>query len=398
MEWLKEIVEGSTRLLVPEVSLTSSVPPKQPAFYNPAARVSRDISIVAYNAFISRMMERSFADALAGIGARALRVAVEVKSMDEVYINDVNPIAIEIAKKASSLNKVENICRFSIDTAYRFLVEHSARGLRFGIVDIDPFGTPAPYVDCALRAIVDGGMLSMTATDTPILHGIYPRIALRRYHGRSMRCEYANEIGLRLLLGMLSMVASRLEMGIEPLFVQSTRHYMRVYARINVGSSRADEMPSRLGYAYHCNSCANRFIACMDERREVCDVCDSARLTKAGPLWIDRMMDEGFVDWMNRIIDDATTTTYALNLDRQTVNIVRIAREESMLGEEALYYTVDEVTSMLKVRPPSTASILDALRSNGFKASRTCLSFRGFRTDANIKEICSIIRALTIDG
>ncbi|MFN4336313.1 MAG: tRNA (guanine-N1)-methyltransferase [Candidatus Nitrosocaldus sp.] len=393
MEGFREIVEGSTRLLVPEVSLTSNVPPKQPAFYNPAARVSRDVSIVAYNAFISSTMERSFADVLAGIGARALRVAVEVKSMDEVYINDVNPIAIEIAREASRLNKVESICRFSIDTAYRFLVEHSGRGSRFGIVDIDPFGTPAPYVDCALRAIVDGGMLSMTATDTPILYGIYPRIALRRYHGRSIRCEYANEIGLRLLLGMLSMVASRLEMGIEPLFVQSTRHYMRVYAKINVGSSSADEMPSRLGYAYHCNSCANRFIVCMDRHREVCGLCNSNRLIKAGPLWISRVMDEGFVYSMNRVIDDIG---YDLNLDKEAVNIVRIAREESMLGE-ALYYTVDEVTRMLKVRPPSTASILDALRGNGFKASRTSLSLRGFRTNANIKEISNIIRALTVD-
>ncbi len=394
MEGFREIVEGITRLLVPEVSLTSSVPPKQPAFYNPAARVSRDVSIVAYNAFITSTMEHSFADALAGIGARALRVAVEVKSMDEVYINDVNPIAIEIAEEASRLNRVERICRFSIDTAYRFLAEHSGRGSRFGIVDIDPFGTPAPYVDSALRAIVDGGMLSMTATDTPILYGIYPRIALRRYHGRSIRCEYANEIGLRLLLGMLSIVASRLEMGIEPLFVQSTRHYMRVYAKINVGSSSADEMPSRLGYAYHCNSCANRFIACIDEHREECNICNSSRLIKAGPLWIARVMDEGFVYSMSRVIDDMG---YDLNLDKEAVKIVRIAREESMLGE-ALYYTVDEVTSMLKVRPPSTASVLDMLRSNGFKASRTSLSLRGFRTNANIKEVCDIIRALTTDG
>ncbi|MEM2923237.1 MAG: tRNA (guanine(10)-N(2))-dimethyltransferase [Candidatus Nitrosocaldus sp.] len=390
MEGIREIIEGSTRLLVPEASLVSDVPPKQPAFYNPAARVSRDVSIVAYNAFIKQVDEKSFADALAGLGARALRVAVEVKGIDEVYINDVNPIAVDIAKRASILNRIEHICRFSIDTACRFLAEHSTRGFRFGIVDVDPFGTPAPYVDCALRAIVDGGLISMTATDTPILYGIYPRIAMRRYHGRSMRCEYANEIGLRLLLGMLSMVASRLEMGVEPLFVQSTRHYMRVYAKISVGSRGADEMLSRLGYAYHCNSCSNRFTTGMDDYREACDICNG-KMTRAGPLWISKLMDGSFVDTMNRVMDDEA---YPLNLDKQAVNIVRIAREESMLVDEALYYTVDEVTSMLKIRPPSTASILDALRSNGFKAVRTCLSSRGFRTDANIKEVCDVVRAL----
>ncbi len=391
MEGIREIVEGRARLLVPEASLVSNVPPKQPAFYNPAARVSRDVSIVAYNAFIQQVNEKSFADTLAGLGARALRVAVEVKGIDEVYINDINPVAIDIARRASILNGVEHICRFSIDTACRFLAEHSTRGFRFGMVDVDPFGTPAPYVDCALRAVVDGGLLSITATDTPILYGIYPRIAMRRYHGRSMRCEYANEIGLRLLLGMLSMVASRLEMGIEPLFVQSTRHYMRVYAKINVGSSNADDMPSMLGYVYHCNSCSNRFTTDIDEYREECNLCNSKKMIRAGPLWISRLMDEGFVALMNSIIDDEA---YALNLDRQAVNIVRIAKEESVLVDEALYYTVDEVTSMLKIRPPSTASILDVLRSNGFKASRTALSLRGFRTDASIRDICSLVRAL----
>ncbi|MCS7141489.1 MAG: tRNA (guanine(10)-N(2))-dimethyltransferase [Candidatus Nitrosocaldus sp.] len=394
-EGLREIVEGRSRLLVPEASLVSDVPPKQPAFYNPAARVSRDVSVLAYNAYITTqdMRERSFADALAGIGARALRVAVEVKGMDEVYINDVNPIAVEIAREASILNGVERLCRFSVDTAYRFLMEHSSRGSRFGMVDIDPFGTPAPYVDCALRAIVDGGMLSMTATDTPILYGIYPRIALRRYHGRSMRCEYANEVGLRLLLGMLSMVASRLEMGVEPLFVQSTRHYMRVYARVRVGPRYADEMPTRLGYVYHCSACANRFTAGMDEQQVVeCSICNG-RLGRAGPLWIDRMMDAGFVDLMNRVIGD---DAYSLSLDKRALDIVRMAKEESR-EEDALYYTVDEITSMLRVRPPTTASILDALRGSGFRACRTCLSPRGFRTDASIDEICRIVRAL-VDG
>ena len=75
-----ENVEGNTRLLVPAASLNKKIPPKTPAFFNPAAKLNRDISVLIYKTFISEFKEhaKSFADAFSGIGARALRVAVEV--------------------------------------------------------------------------------------------------------------------------------------------------------------------------------------------------------------------------------------------------------------------------------------------------------------------------------
>ena len=73
---LAEIVEGSTRLLVPKESLSEKVPPKEPAFFNPRARVSRDFSIISYSAFLKNFRgPKIFLDSLAGIGARSIRVA-----------------------------------------------------------------------------------------------------------------------------------------------------------------------------------------------------------------------------------------------------------------------------------------------------------------------------------
>ena len=36
-EEITEIIEGSTKLLVPKGSMTEKVPPKEPAFFNPRA-------------------------------------------------------------------------------------------------------------------------------------------------------------------------------------------------------------------------------------------------------------------------------------------------------------------------------------------------------------------------
>ena len=46
-----EINEGTTKILVPEKSIKERVPPKEPAFFNPVAKLNRDFSILAYSAF-----------------------------------------------------------------------------------------------------------------------------------------------------------------------------------------------------------------------------------------------------------------------------------------------------------------------------------------------------------
>ncbi len=48
----KEITEGTTKLLVPNRSLIDKTPPKEPAFFNPRAKKTRDFSILAYGAFL----------------------------------------------------------------------------------------------------------------------------------------------------------------------------------------------------------------------------------------------------------------------------------------------------------------------------------------------------------
>ena len=50
-EKLVEITEGTTKILVPKKSLDEKVPPKEPAFFNPAAKLTRDFSILAIPLF-----------------------------------------------------------------------------------------------------------------------------------------------------------------------------------------------------------------------------------------------------------------------------------------------------------------------------------------------------------
>jgi len=384
MRSLQTIVEGRTKLVVPADSLVNAVPPRYPAFFNPNAKLSRDFSIIAYKSYVRNLDEKSMADALAGVGARAIRAAVEVSDLDTIYINDANPIAIDMARESSKLNDVEKKCKFSLNEGCKFLIEHSSKGSRLGIVDLDPFGTPAPYIDCALRAANDEGLLSVTATDTPVLCGIYPDVCTRRYYGRSMNVEYGNEIGLRLLLGLISMIASRLELGIKPLFVHSIRNYLRVYVKVNVGSRYAETMPSKLGYVYHCFSCGNRTYANQTDDRKICDMCKKP-MKFAGPLWVESMFDDVFVDEMLLSVNDCS-------VDKKCGRLLSLAREE--IGMPPTYFSVDKISERAKATPPTISAIIDKLRSSGYSATRTSLRLTGFKTDAKYNEVLDLFRAL----
>src|ERR687886_419352 len=298
MEETSKIIEGSTKLLVPALCLISRVPPRKPAFFNPSAKLSRDISILVYRSFLHGMgkNKKIFADPLSGVGARALRVAVEVAEIDKVYINDVNPLAIELSKKTALLNLVEGKCNFSINEACKFL---SSTDDRFTIVDLDPFGSPAPYIDCAVRSVLNLGLLSVTATDTAVLCGIFSDVCFRKYYSRPIRCHYANEIAIRILLSLVSLTASRLGLSIEPLFAHSYSQYMRVYVRLKLSSSEANMVHHKLGFIQHCQNCGNRMVAKEDNKLGVCDLCGKS-LKIAGQLWISKLFNKTLLKNMER--------------------------------------------------------------------------------------------------
>src|SRR5207245_11309755 len=116
--------------------------------FNPRARISRDFSIIAYATFLQTFRgPKVFLDSLAGIGARSIRVANELDAVEKVFVNDLNPKALEIAQKIAKIKNVTK-CNFSEDEACRLLSSHSRREGRGDIVIIDSFGYLYCYFDC----------------------------------------------------------------------------------------------------------------------------------------------------------------------------------------------------------------------------------------------------------
>jgi len=376
-EIFQEIIEGSTKLLVPKKSITDKVPPKKPAFFNPKGKLNRDFSMIAYAAFLNKFQgPKIFLEGLSGIGARGLRVANELK-IEKILINDLNPSALKMAERSANLNELKNI-EFSEKEACRFLSEHAKKGERGSIVDIDPFGSPASFFDCGIRATMHGGILSTSATDLQVLNGLFQGACKRKYGGIPVKTEYGNEIAIRLILGCLRTVAARLGVEMIPMFVESEMHYYRIYVKI---LNRPDQHEN-LGYILHCKNCGHRKIAL--EQENECELC-KLKVSTAGPLWIGSIFNKEFIQNMLSEISN-------LEVDKvceKTLN--KCLKESEMPGT---FFTLDEIASKMKSSPPKLENVISSLQENNFLASVTAFNPTGFRTNANIYEIIKIFQII----
>ena len=369
----EEIIEGKTKLMVPKKSITDTVPPKEPAFFNPKASLTRDFSIIAYGAFLKNFEgPKIFLEGLSGIGARGLRVANELQA-DNIIINDLNPSALELAKYSKKLNNLQNV-EFSEDEICRFFSKYSKKGSRASIVDIDPFGSPAQFFDCGLRAMMHGGLLSCTATDLQVLNGLFQNACMRKYGGIPIRTQYGNEIAIRLILGCLRMVAGRLGLEIIPLYVESNFHYYRTYVKVY----KKPDQEENLGYIIHCKNCGHRKM--VFEKINSCELCGSQN-NIGGKLWIGKIFDKNFVEQMILKIPELTVNKVCEK------DLRKCLVESEMPG---MYFTLDEIASKMKSSPPKLDDAINKLQNNGFIASPTSFGPTGFRTNANVKEIITV--------
>jgi tRNA (guanine26-N2/guanine27-N2)-dimethyltransferase len=241
---------------------------------------------------------------------------------------------------------------------------------------LDPFGSPVPYLDSAIRALRNNSLLAVTATDLAPLCGVHAKACVRKYGGKPLRTEYCHELAVRLLAGCVATLAAKHDIGIRIVFNHSTDHYIRVYAEIAYGAKKADESVKNLGYVLHCFNCLHRETAKdpFAKRVENCPECGS-RMDYAGPLWLERIFDRQFCELMTK-----ENTRTAFRNSGKIAKLLSLAKEEA--EAPATYYVIDKIGEKLALPVPSVDVMLQNIRDNGFRAFPTHFNSRGIRTDA----------------
>lgn len=388
-----EIVrEGMVNFIVPKLEafkrgIWDYAPSRAPVFYNPLMRTCRDIAVLALQTFRSLAnREVKVSEPLAGCGVRGLRFAIEVKGVGAVYINDINDKAYRIAQYNIEMNELEDLVFASNEDANLFLSKSAAPSKRFDFIDVDPFGSPVPYMDSALRALKDDGMLALTATDMASLCGVYPKVALRKYGGISLRTEYCHEIAVRLLVGCLATMAAKHEIGIKILLSHSTDHYVRLYSSISHGARKADESLEKMGFILHCFRCLHREahlgMPAVDLEAK-CSKCGS-NLKFAGPLWLGSIFDMEFCKKMEENLNNFE------HLGREAKRIASLIRGEA--DAPISYYVIDKISDRIGLPTPPLKHVIENIRNMGFRASRTHFNNRGVKTDAQSSIVIEAVK------
>ncbi len=216
-----EVQEGRARVKVDGV------------FYNPRMKFCRDLDMLIFAA----MDSREYFDALSASGIRGIRAVLEAGKT--AVFNDISPKAVRVIEENLKANGVSG----------EIIREDAAAVMRqraFEHIDIDPFGSPAPFIDSACFSAKR--FLSVTATDTAALCGSATNSGLKKYGAFAVKTDVYHEVGLRMLIGFVVREATKYEKALSPLVSWAKEHYYRVHFRVRKSTSGSAKVYEKMGY------------------------------------------------------------------------------------------------------------------------------------------------------
>ena len=310
-------------------------------------------------------------DALSATGLRALRYAKEIPSVTSVTANDLSPSAINSIKLNAIHNNISDKINPTTGDArvhmYSVLPHTGQQHGPYHVIDLDPYGTAAPFLDAAVHAVVDGGLLCVTCTDAGVFASTgYLEKTYSQYGGLPFKGPQSHEGGLRLILHAVATCAARYGKAVEPLLSLSIDFYARVFVRIRKSPAEVKFLASKTMIVYSCDEgCGAWTTQPLAQTREkksraaetyykfslaqgpsagqYCEHCGFITHL-AGPMWGGPLHNPYFVQRMLDVLP---------SLDAETCGT--IPRMEGMLSvalSEFLYDTPQATPSDFEPPPP----------------------------------------------
>jgi len=357
------ITEGLTTIKVPIHDEQSQFPPgTAPVFYNPRMQFNRDMTVL----LVSSLKPKSYLDAMGATGIRGLRIANESLFPPETTINDYSSLACDLIQENCVQTRLS--CTITHRDANALMSEH-----RFEMVDLDPFGTPAPFIDAAVKSAHP--YLCVTATDTAPLCGAHLKAGIRRYDAMPMNTEYHPEVGLRILLGYIVRTIVKYDRGVQPLLCYVRDHYVRLMVKVVHGANAADDSIARLGYVFQCTSCqyATEQYGREYRREMLCPYCNT-RLRAIGLLWLGAICDTTIIDDMLALLPSLPQLQI-----RALERLLLLCRQEPDISFHYDYHRLSKRCSRSAI---AMETYLSRLRKRGYYAEKTHYTGTGVKTNA----------------
>ncbi|KAH6607546.1 trna guanine26-n2-dimethyltransferase [Trichoderma cornu-damae] len=313
--------EGKATILVPQIAkIVDDEGEVQQVFYNPIQQYNRDLSVLAIKTYGEDILEKRkyrilarpnkqgnkrkrdekddgspsaepeateasdeqkthkatfrILDALSASGLRALRYGHELPFVTSINANDLSKSAAESIRLNVNHNGLDGIISVTNEDAlahmYRAIADdlskrdrhgNPTKSNKFDVIDLDPYGTAAPFFDAALQAVRDdGGLLCITCTDSAVWAGhSYCEKAFALYGGTPVKGMHSHEAGLRLILNAVATSGARYGLAIEPLLSLSVDFYTKLFIQVTKSPQAVKFLGSKTMLVYSCDHGCSAF-------------------------------------------------------------------------------------------------------------------------------------------
>ncbi|KAG0080341.1 RNA methyltransferase tRNA(m5U54)methyltransferase [Linnemannia elongata] len=437
----KKVTEGKATILFPD---TNEV------FYNPIQEFNRDISIAAIRTWdeiyqeersarlaekkarkeanaakraadgLEPLPEKEFPEgsdpsatrgitileALSASGLRSIRYAKEIPNVRHILTNDLEADAVTSIKRNAEFNGISpDLLEPHKGDAIDVLYQHRDPLKRYNVIDLDPYGTASPFIDGAVQAVSDGGLLCVTCTDLAVLAGTnYTETCYAKYGGHPVKAEFCHEVALRLVLNTLSISAARYKRHIVPMVSLSIDYYLRVFVRVYTSAAQVKLLGSKTCVAYVCTGCQSTYTQALGKATEGakgnlkfgvntgppvdgrCEHCNS-RFHIAGPMWGKELHSVPFIDRMLNHVKDAS---HLYKTQPRILGMLSVCKEEI---EAPFYYTANGLSGTVHCTSIPLLHISSALLHQEYKVSGSHAAQGSIKTDAPPSALWDIMRS-----
>ena len=372
-------------------------------------------------------------DALAASGLRTIRYWNEIPGVKHVTINDLDPVAVHRAHDNIQVNGLTSMLLTESDkrgygihvqngdATHEMYLSRRAPGLQelthvlrqqrdqWDIIDLDPYGSAAPFIDGAVQAIKDGGMLNVTCTDMAALGGSHPETCYGRYASMPIqRAHYLQESALRNLLHTLALSAARYGRTIRPILSVGMNFYVRCFVEVYNDKAGVNDLSLHIGSIYQSTQCPSFHIVphgtfglkgrniYQPHRAPLVPQCEEtgAPFKVGGPIWLGPLHNKNVVYEALRRLESKEETVVPdmkwIATQERLVGLLTSVSEE--LVDIPLYYTLPLLGQTLKTQTPPIQQFKAAIVNAGYRVSGFHKEPQAIKTDAPNHVIWDIMR------
>lgn len=402
-------------------------------------------------------------DALSATGLRALRYAHEIPFVTSITANDLLPSATKQIKLNILHNKLTskivatngNAISHMYNLIDSTVLSNSGTKLsKYSVIDLDPYGTASPFLDAAVQAVQDGGLLCVTCTDAAVwASNGWPEKCFALYGGLPLKGPLSHEAGLRLILHAIATSAARYGLAITPLLSLSIDFYARIFVRVHRSPQHVKFLAGRTMIVYNCDTGCGAWSTQMLGRNRFATTKKGNEMWKhgleqgpsanqncaecgfkthiGGPMYAGPLHKPEFIRQILDSLKDVDKETYqtipriqgmltvaleecltAAHGNRDQINSIDSQKDKTsapvdstdetyaMMDHAAIdpapfLFMLPALSKVLHTVTPHENAIRGALRHLGYKATRSHTKGGCIKTDAPWKVIWRIMRAWT---